>query len=72
MNKNSGFVSAETIFLIFACVAAIVYFSFLYRNNGRIVVIDKCQYIKSWNGHSFNLTHKGNCTNIIHNTKYEK
>jgi len=55
-------------------VAAIVfvlaaYVTYLIKNNNKTVVIENCQYLQTWNGHAFNLTHKGNCTNSIHGNK---
>lgn len=38
-------------------------------NNNTIKVIDNCQYIQHYNGHGWDLVHKGNCTNIIHYKK---
>ena len=38
-------------------------------NNNSIKVIDGCQYIKSYNGHGWDLVHKGDCTNTIHYKK---
>ena len=37
--------------------------------NNTTKVIDDCQYIQTWNGRGWNLTHKGNCTNTIHYRK---
>jgi hypothetical protein len=37
--------------------------------NNSIKVIDNCEYIRTYNGHGWNLTHKGNCTNNIHYNK---
>lgn len=37
--------------------------------NNSIKVIDNCEYIRTYNGHGWNLTHKGNCTNNIHYKK---
>jgi hypothetical protein len=37
--------------------------------NNSIKVIDNCEYIRTYNGHGWNLTHKGNCTNSIHYKK---
>jgi heme/copper-type cytochrome/quinol oxidase subunit 1 len=34
--------------------------------NNTTKVIDGCEYIRNYNGHGWNLIHKGNCTNIIH------
>lgn len=38
-------------------------------NNNSIKVIDGCQYIHHYNGHGWDLVHKGNCTNLIHYKK---
>ena len=57
------------IIFIFIIVAVVGSALWIRGNNNSIKVIDNCQYIRTWNGHGFNLTHKGNCTNIIHYKK---
>jgi hypothetical protein len=53
-----------------AIIGLIIYSWILIRTkNNTIKVIDGCQYIQNYNGHGWNLTHKGNCTNIIHYKK---
>lgn len=56
---------------VFVGIIGLVVYSCVYirdRNN-TIKVIDNCQYLQQYNGHGWNLTHKGNCTNIIHYKK---
>jgi hypothetical protein len=56
---------------VFIVIIGLVIYSWVYigiRNN-TIKVIDNCQYIQQYNGHGWNLTHKGNCTNAIHYKK---
>ena len=54
---------------IFIIICTIGYALWIRDNNNSIKVIDNCQYIRTWNGRGFNLTHKGNCTNIVHYKK---
>lgn len=56
---------------VFVLVIALVigYAIWIRVNNNRIKVIDGCQYIQSYNGHGWNLVHKGNCTNSTHYKK---
>ena len=51
-------------------IATTIGYAFLIRNNNNsIKVIDNCQYIQHYNGHGWDLVHKGNCTNFIHYKK---
>jgi hypothetical protein len=51
-------------------IALIIYYwVHIWNINNTIKVIDGCQYIQTWNGRGWNLTHKGNCTNAIHYRK---
>jgi hypothetical protein len=56
---------------IFVAIIGLVIYSWAYigTRNNTIKVIDNCQYIQQYNGHGWNLTHKGNCTNSIHYKK---
>lgn len=56
---------------VFVLVIAVVigYAIWIRVNNNNIKVIDGCQYIQSYNGHGWNLVHKGNCTNSAHYKK---
>ena len=47
----------------------ICFWIYIGTRNNTIKVIDGCQYIQNYNGHGWNLTHKGNCTNTIHYKK---
>lgn len=48
-------------------IAGVIYCALWIRfNNDKIKVIDNCQYIQHYNGHGWDLVHKGNCTNVIH------
>jgi len=53
---------------VFVLVIALVigYAIWIRVNNNNIKVIDNCEYIQHYNGHGWNLVHKGNCTNTIH------
>jgi hypothetical protein len=53
---------------IFIAIIGLVIYSWIYigTRNNTIKVVDGCQYIQNYNGHGWNLTHKGNCTNIYH------
>ena len=51
-------------------IATTIGYAFLIRNNNNsIKVIYNCQYIQHYNGHGWDLVHKGNCTNIVHYKK---
>jgi len=56
---------------IFVVIIGLVIYSWIFirTKNNTIKVIDNCQYIQQYNGHGWNLTHKGNCTNAIHYKK---
>ena len=56
---------------IFVAIIGLVIYSWIFigTKNNTIKVIDNCQYIQQYNGHGWNLTHKGNCTNTIHYKK---
>jgi hypothetical protein len=56
---------------IFVAIIGLVIYSWILigKRNNTIKVIDNCQYIQQYNGHGWNLTHKGNCTNAIHYKK---
>jgi hypothetical protein len=56
---------------IFIAIIGLVIYSWIFitTKNNTIKVIDNCQYIQQYNGHGWNLTHKGNCTNAIHYKK---
>jgi hypothetical protein len=56
---------------IFVVIIGLVIYSCILtgKRNITIKVIDNCQYIQQYNGHGWNLTHKGNCTNAIHYKK---
>lgn len=54
---------------VLAIVGIIGYGLWIRINNNNIKVIDGCQYIQHYNGHGWDLVHKGNCTNAIHYKK---
>ena len=58
-----------TSIFVFAIVGVIGYALWIRVNNNSIKVIDGCQYIHHYNGHGWDLVHKGNCTNLIHYKK---
>ncbi len=60
-----------TLGAIFFVIIGLIIYSWVYigARNNTIKVIDNCQYIQQYNGHGWNLTHKGNCTNAIHYKK---
>ena len=51
------------IIIIAAPIAEIIY---IRNYNYGTIIIDKCQYIRTWSGHGWAVTHKGDCTNSIH------
>ena len=56
-------------FFLLVIVGSIAYGVRIVNLNNSIKVIDNCEYIRTYNGHGWNLTHKGNCTNSIHYKK---
>jgi hypothetical protein len=56
---------------IFIAIIGLVIYSLvrIWTLNNTTKVIDGCEYILHYNGHGFDLIHKGNCTNIIHYKK---
>lgn len=56
---------------VFVLVIALVigYAIWIRVNNNNIKVIDSCEYIQHYNGHGWDLVHKGNCTNSVHYKK---
>lgn len=66
-NKAFGMFELTIVILVIAIVLlGTLGLKDIKKNNGKIVVIDQCQYIQVWNGHGYNITHKGNCTNEVH------
>lgn len=69
MKNNKAFSLVEVlVVLAIVVILAALAASFNHENNS-IVVIDGCQYIKTYTGGKFGgfaLTHKGNCTNVMH------
>ena len=51
---------------VFIILTTIGYALWIRGNNNKVKVIDGCQYIDHYNGHGWDLVHKGNCTNIYH------
>lgn len=58
---------AAWIAIFIVIIGLIIYF--IKTGNNTIKVIDGCEYLQNYNGHGWNLTHKGNCTNTIHYKK---
>ncbi len=54
---------------IFIIAATIGYAFWIRSNNNSVKVIDNCEYIQHYNGHGWDLVHKGNCTNSVHYKK---
>ena len=54
------------VFIILGLIGCAIW---IRVNNNSIKVIDSCQYIHHYNGHGWDLVHKGNCTNLIHYKK---
>jgi hypothetical protein len=56
---------------IFIAIIGLIIYSWIFirTRNNTTKVVDGCEYIRTYNGHGWNLTHKGNCTNIIHYKK---
>jgi hypothetical protein len=51
---------------VFIIAATIGYAFWIRSNNNSVKVIDNCQYIQTYSGNGWHITHKGNCTNIYH------
>ena len=54
---------------VFIIATTIGYAFWIRGNNNKVKVIDGCEYIQHYNGHGWDLVHKGNCTNIVHYKK---
>jgi hypothetical protein len=56
---------------VFIIIIGLVIYSLvrIWTLNNTTKVIDGCEYILHYNGHGFDLIHKGNCTNFIHYRK---
>jgi len=54
------------VFIILGLIGCAIW---IRVNNNSIKVIDSCEYIHHYNGHGWDLVHKGNCTNSIHYKK---
>jgi hypothetical protein len=54
---------------VFIIAATIGYAFWIRSNNNSVKVIDNCEYIQHYNGHGWDLVHKGNCTNSVHYKK---
>jgi hypothetical protein len=66
--KNNQDIALNAIFIVIISLA-ICYWVYIGTRNNTTKVVDGCEYIRTYNGHGWNLTHKGNCTNIIHYKK---
>ena len=66
--RNTGDIALNAIFIVIIGLA-ICYWVYIGTRNNTIKVVDGCEYIRTYNGHGWNLTHKGNCTNTIHYKK---
>jgi hypothetical protein len=56
------------MFVLFI-VGAIALGLYIKLTDNTIKVIDGCEYIQTYSGHGWNITHKGNCTNSAHYKK---
>lgn len=66
--RNTG----DTIWgAVFVLIIGLAIYSLvrIWALNNTTKVIDGCEYIRTYNGHGWSLTHKGNCTNAIHYRK---
>jgi len=57
------------LIFFFVIIGSICFGIWIKVNNNSVKVIDGCQYIQNYNGHGWDLVHKGNCTNSIHYKK---
>jgi len=53
-------------FLIIGIVAVLALLVWLWRDKTTVRIIDGCECIAIDGSYHHSLTHKGNCTNIIH------
>jgi hypothetical protein len=66
-NKQFQKASANAEIIVWIAIAIILIgVAVKFYPKTTVVTIDDCQYIRSWNGHGYSLTHKGNCTNSLH------
>ena len=42
------------------------------RYDYSVVIIGRCEYIEVANGHTYSITHKGDCNNLIHSEHTRK
>ena len=66
--RNTG----DTIWgAVFVLIIGLAIYSLvrIWALNNTTKLIDGCEYIRTYNGHGWSLTHKGNCTNAIHYRK---
>ena len=56
---------------VFIVIIGLVIYSLvrIWTLNNTTKVIDGCEYILHYNGHGFDLIHKGNCSNAVHYKK---
>jgi hypothetical protein len=54
---------------VFIIACTIGYALWIRDNINSIKVIDNCEYIQHYNGHGWDLVHKGNCNNAVHYKK---
>ena len=57
------------LIFFFVIIGSICFGIWIKVNNNSVKVIDGCQYLQNYNGHGWDLVHKGNCTNSIHYRK---
>lgn len=57
------------LIFFFVIIGSICFGIWIKVNNNSVKVIDGCQYLQNYNGHGWDLVHKGNCTNLIHYKK---
>jgi len=57
------------LIFFFVIIGSICFGIWIKVNNNSVKVIDGCQYLQNYNGHGWDLVHKGNCTNSIHYKK---
>jgi len=66
--RHTGDTVWGAVFIVI--IGLVVYCLYDIRKmNNTIKVIDGCEYIRHYNGHGFDLIHKGNCSNVVHYKK---
>lgn len=65
MKTNSSEILVTAIMA--TIIGLMIYGAFrIYSKNYSTVVVGGCQYLQVYNGQGWSLTHRGDCTNVLH------